>query len=100
MPVRSATAESFADSSLQHRELAFENRSPQASTAVATVLCVSGVCHAESRPCKRTNEKGLWRGGRDSNRQLRLQWFENIEIQSARPCLRPDPAGARNRLTS
>ncbi len=62
-----------ADASLQRRELAVESGSPQASTAVATALCVSGVCHAELRSRKRSNEKGLWRGGRDSNRQLRRQ---------------------------
>ena len=59
-----------AAASPQRRELAVESESPQASTAVATALCVSSVCHAESRQRKRSNEKGLWRGGRDSNRQF------------------------------
>jgi hypothetical protein len=59
-----------ADASLQRRELAVESGSPQASTGVATALCVSSVCHAELRSRKRSNEKGLWRGGRDSNPQL------------------------------
>jgi hypothetical protein len=48
----------------------------------ATALCVSGVCHAELRSRKRSNEKGLWRGGRDSNRQyvsVTLRKREDLE---------------------
>jgi hypothetical protein len=59
-----------AEVSLQRRELAVESGSLQASTAGATALCVSGVCHAELRSRKRSNAKDLWRGGRDSNPQL------------------------------
>jgi transcriptional regulator with XRE-family HTH domain len=68
----------LADASLQRRELAVESGSPKASTAVETAVCVSSVCHAELPSRKRSNTKDLWRGGRDSNRQLRTQVARNI----------------------
>jgi hypothetical protein len=70
VPGRCATGEAFADAPVQRCELAFENRSPGVPTALAIAVRVSGVCPDGSRLRNRSNEKGLWRGGRDSNVQL------------------------------